>query len=432
MGSLVIIGKWFLLTLGALTAAAWLGCALAVRRLRRGRPLPVKNGREAQPIEPAPLSSALRSSAPRRPLARQPTPRRAGRRYAGRDRSWSGRLLLAGAGGLAVTLTLATAADLVNAHYSYLPRLDDVLGVHSWPTASSREAVAATPIRTHPQGSVVSLAVPGVHSGFGTQQALVYLPPQYFTEPRVRFPVVYLMHGSPGVPVDWYRANRAAQTGAWLAGHGRPVILVAPRLSNGWLDDSECVDRPSEHIETYVVDDVIPTVDARLRSRPDRADRIFAGMSAGGFCALNLGLRHRDLVGTIIDMSGMDRPTHDGGMIGLFGHRPDLSHVVAANTPAVYAAHLPATPPMRVWLDCGRGDRESYSDTRYMAATLGARPGFQVELRLRPGGHDFGVWRPALRDGLAWALEVRTTVTVRLPLRPATTAHHTRSRAVRA
>ncbi|WP_163548845.1 alpha/beta hydrolase [Candidatus Frankia nodulisporulans] len=384
MGSLVIIGRWFLLSLGSLSAVAWVGCGCAVRRLRR--------------------------------------------------RPRGGRVLAAGAGALAATLTLAMAADLVNAHYSYLPRLDDALGVHSWPTASAREAVVAAPVRRHPQGTVIGLSVPGVHSGFGTQQALVYLPPQYFTEPHARFPVVYLMHGSPGVPVDWFRADRAAQTGSWLAGSGHPVIMVAPRLSHGWLDDSECVDRPGERIETYVVEDVIPTVDADLRARTDRADRIFAGMSAGGFCALNLGLRHRDQVATIIDMSGMDRPTHDGGMIGLFGRRRDLAQVVAANTPAGYAAHLAASPPMRVWLDCGRGDRESYSDTRYLAATLGARPGFRVELHLRPGGHDFTVWRPALRESLAWTLDTSSPVSVAVGDRrpPSVPARHPASHIARA
>ncbi|WP_101836163.1 alpha/beta hydrolase [Frankia canadensis] len=357
MGSLVIIGKWFLLGLGALTVAAWAGCV------------------------------------------------RLGRR---------GRLVTAATASLAFLLTLATVADVVNAHYGYLPRLDDVVGVKSWPTASSRDTVAAAPVRTHPQGSVVSLPVPGRRSGFGTQQALVYLPPQYFSEPTARFPVVYLLHGSPGVPVDWYRADRAAQTGAWLAYRRRPAIFVAPRLSHGWLDDSECVDRPSEHIETYLIDDVIPTIDARLRVRDDRADRIFAGMSAGGFCALNLGLRHRDLVGTIVDMSGMDKPTHDGGMVGLFGHRRDLAEVVAANTPALYADHLPPSPPTRIWFDSGLSDHEALGDTRAMAATLGRRPGFTVMLRLRPGAHDFGVWRPALREGLAWALEPGADVQVRL------------------
>ncbi|AEH10781.1 MULTISPECIES: alpha/beta hydrolase [Protofrankia] len=359
LGSLAIIGKWFLLSLAGLTAICGAGCALLARRERA---------------------------------------------------------VSVGLGSLALLLTLATVADLVNAHYGYLPRFDDVIGVKSWPTASAREIVGQAP-RPHPDGSVVGLPVTGVHSGFGTQEALVYFPPQYFTEPHTRFPVVYLLHGSPGVPVDWYRGGQAAQVGAMLAHDGQPAILVAPRLSHGWLDDSECVDRPGEHVETYLVDDVIPTVDARLRTIPDRADRILAGMSAGGYCALNLGLRHRDLIATIVDMSGMTRPTHDGGMAGLFGNRPDLAFVAAANAPALYALALPPDPPMRVWLDCGRGDRESLDDTRNMALTLSRRPGFTTVLRLRPGGHDFNVWRPALRDGLQWAVPTAS---------PASADRHTR------
>jgi enterochelin esterase-like enzyme len=347
LGSLVVIGKWFILSLAGLALLSWVGCVLLARR---------------------------------------------------------GRAVMVGLAGLSVVLTLATVADLVNAHYSYLPRVDDVVGVRSWPTASVREAAAPAAPRPHPNGSVINLPINGVRSGFGAREAMVYLPAQYFTEPQARFPVVYLMHGSPGAPVDWFRANRAAEIGAQLARAGQPAILVAPRLSHGWLDDSECVDRPSEHIETYLVDDVIPTVDARLRVIPDRADRIFAGMSAGGFCALNLGLRHRDLVATIVDMSGMDKPTHDGGMVGLFGNRPDLGLIAASNTPAFYAPTLPPYPPMRVWMDSGRSDHEALSDTRTMAATLSQRPGFDVVLRLRPGSHEFGVWRPALRDSLQWAV----------------------------
>ena len=345
MGSIVVVGVWFLASIFGLAVAGWLATAL----------------------------------------------------LHGRRRSLT--VVLAALSGL---LTLAGAADLVNAHYSYLPRVDDVIGVRSWPTAPTRVVSEPAPA-PHRSGSVVSLPVPGPRSGFGAHAALVYLPPEYFIQPGARFPVVYLLHGSPGAPVDWFRANRAAAIGSRLARAGRPAILVAPRLSHDWLDDSECVERPTEHIETYLVDDVIPTIDRSLRTRADRDDRVFAGMSAGGFCALNLGLRHRDLVATIIAMSGLDRPTHTGGMATLFGRRPDLAAVVAANSPVGYANDLSATPPTRVWLDCGRADRESIGDTRAMATLLGAR-GLDVVLRLRGGGHTYAVWRPALADSLSWAV----------------------------
>ncbi len=47
-------------------------------------------------------------------------------------------------------------------------------------------------------------------------------------------------------------------------------ILVAPRASHNWTDDSECVDRPNEHIATYVVNDVVREVDSRFRTIADR------------------------------------------------------------------------------------------------------------------------------------------------------------------
>jgi uncharacterized BrkB/YihY/UPF0761 family membrane protein len=36
---------------------------------------------------------------------------------------------------LAFVFSLATTADFVNAHYAFLPRVADVLGLKSWPTA---------------------------------------------------------------------------------------------------------------------------------------------------------------------------------------------------------------------------------------------------------------------------------------------------------
>jgi enterochelin esterase-like enzyme len=306
-------------------------------------------------------------------------------------------------GFVALFMSLVTAADFVNAHYAFLPRVADVLGFRTWPSAQLAEVTATTPPSAgHPRGAVVTLRLPGTDSGFGSPKALVYVPPQYFTEPTRRFPAVYLLHGSPGAPIDWFRAARASDAGLALARAGHPVILVAPRVSRNWSDDSECVDRPKERIETYVIDDVIRDVDAHLRTIADRADRAVAGNSAGGYCALNLGLRHRDRFSAIIDLSGYDRPTYDGGMRALFGDRPGLADVVAANTPGRYAKTLSPTPDVRLWLDCGMSDGEARRDTVTMSHLLAAR-GFEVNLRLRKGGHDYGVWRPALAEALRWA-----------------------------
>jgi enterochelin esterase-like enzyme len=300
--------------------------------------------------------------------------------------------------------TLLMVASCVNAYFSYLPKISDVVDViTSSPPPDATVALAASQSRGHPRGELVRLRVPDNGSGFGRSSALVWLPPQYFSSPRAHFSVVYLFHGSPGVDKDWFRGGEAGQIAAELAAQGKPAILVAPRMSRGWLDDSECVDSVKEKVETHLVRDVIPTVDAVLRTVPNRDDRIFGGMSAGGYCALNLGLRHRELVSTVLDLSGFTVPTHAGGLKALFGQAG--SRQAQQNSPATYVSSLPAGPSMRIWMDSGTADHEVLNEMRTLAPELRDR-GVTVVERTRSGGHTYSVWRPALRDSLGWALSV--------------------------
>ncbi|MBV9822183.1 MAG: esterase family protein [Actinobacteria bacterium] len=301
----------------------------------------------------------------------------------------------------ATLLTLVLAADGVNSYFSYLPNVSDVVDqVVAQPLPHLSRPVPVTD-RIRTRGELALLPVPDNGSGFGRSQAWVWLPPQYFTEPSRRLPVVYLFHGSPGVQKDWFHGGRADRIGLRLARQGLPVIEVAPAMSHGWLDDSECVDGRHERVETHLVKDVIPTVDAALRTVADRQGRIFAGMSAGGFCALNLGLRHRDLTATVLDLSGLTEPTHSGGLGQLFGAA--AGDTVRQNTPSAYAATLPADPAMRLWLDAGRSDREVLGQLSRLAVQLRAARQ-TVQLHVRSGSHTYAVWRPALADSLTWAL----------------------------
>ena len=257
----------------------------------------------------------------------------------------------------------------------------------------------------HPRGEVVRFDIPDRGSGFGASDALVWLPPTYFSDPTARFPVVYLFHGSPGVPADWFQGGRAGHAGGAAARQGEPAIIVAPRMSHGWLDDPECVDGVHEKVDTHFVRDVVPTVDEQLRTRADRDDRVLGGMSAGGYCALQLGLTHRDLAATVIDMSGLTEPTHSDGPSAMFGpDRATVTRRLAETSPAVYARTLPTGPPLRVWLDVGSGDSETRGPLTAIAPVLRSR-GIDVQLHVRPGAHTFHVWAPALAQSLPWALQ---------------------------
>ncbi len=305
---------------------------------------------------------------------------------------------------LAILAGTATAADATNAYFGYLPRVGDAVSVigapAAWPVVRRSDLLhgAGSPLAS--TGGVLTLRLPDRGSGFGATSALAWLPPQYFTEPARRFAVVYLAHGSPGVPQDWFRGGQAASVGRDLARRGLPLVIVAPQLSHGWLDDPECVDGIHEAAASHLLVDVVPGIDAALRTAPVRGARLLGGMSAGGYCAANLGLRHPGVFGAVMDLSGLGAPTHAGGLRALYGTR--ASWRAALDSPSVYAPGLRPDPQVAVWLGFGAQDAEVGPGLVRLDRALRA-DGFDVHLLVRPGRHTFRVWRPLTRTVLVAA-----------------------------
>jgi S-formylglutathione hydrolase FrmB len=124
----------------------------------------------------------------------------------------------------------------------------------------------------------------------------------------------------------------------------------------------------------------------------------------GGFCALNLGLKHPDVFSVILSFSALtvcEPDAIDGGNEALFG-TPDWEQRVAENSPADYWPYLDpkSAPPM--WLDVGDEESSVLPPLEDFADEVTAA-GFTVEYHERPGGHDFATWTPALEEALPWA-----------------------------
>ncbi len=145
----------------------------------------------------------------------------------------------------------------------------------------------------------------------------VYLPDEYGTEPERRFPVLYWLHGSLGGLRGI--APLAAHFGdAMRAGLIPPMIVVFPnglRLSL-WVDSKD----GSVPMETVVVKELLPDVDANLRTIPTREGRIVEGFSMGGYGAARFGLKYHDLFGAVSVLSG-------GPLQQEFTHGPRLSEM---------------------------------------------------------------------------------------------------------
>ena len=110
-----------------------------------------------------------------------------------------------------------------------------------WPTSSASRPIrrstatsAAPAVQPHPNGGVIKINVPDTHSHFGSFEANVGLPPQYFTRPPPALPRHAPDPREPRSSTDWLTSDAAATTGLAVAKAGKPSSCVMPTvLHNG-------------------------------------------------------------------------------------------------------------------------------------------------------------------------------------------------------
>lgn len=329
--------------------------------------------------------------------------RRAG--SVGALRAWSARAL---SGVVVVALAVACVADYENRAYQYIPNFDALLG-HPSPDFRTGGLAIVNHWEHHPGGAPhghgvdVAVSLPGKRSHI-RRVAYVYLPPGYFDagHRHRRYPVLYLIHGSPGVAVDWVRGAQVDRTMDHLVAVRRiqPFILVMPDANGGYGRDLECQDAfhgPAD--QTYLATDVVGWIDRHFRTLADRGHRAIGGLSTGGYCAVNLAFRHQHTFSAAVSHSGSGQPDHSRYTGDLFHGRGDVQ---AANTPVRYLRQLPVTAPMAVYLDSGRADRWALPRTRRLDAVLLARHLPATFHTVDGEHHSFDSWRRNANLSLPW------------------------------
>jgi hypothetical protein len=118
--------------------------------------------------------------------------------------------------------------------------------------------------------AVQAITVTSAALGGWPDPVLVVLPPGYASHPGLRYPLLYLLHGVPGLPDQFLNVGQAATAEATLVAEGRmkPVILVMPTGSRSFLADEEWADgiRPGSGWETFIARDLVAAIDARYRT----------------------------------------------------------------------------------------------------------------------------------------------------------------------
>jgi S-formylglutathione hydrolase FrmB len=136
----------------------------------------------------------------------------------------------------------------------------------------------------------------------------VYLPPSYYNC-STEYPVVVCLAGFTGSALSWFNFQAWVPTidermDSLIASGVPEMILVFPDCFTRF-GGSQYLNSPAVgNYETYIIEEVVPLVDATFRTRKDRHFRGVMGKSSGGFGALTLSMRHPDIFSAVACHSG--------------------------------------------------------------------------------------------------------------------------------
>jgi endo-1,4-beta-xylanase len=195
---------------------------------------------------------------------------------------------------------------------------------------------ASLPSSAHAlQGTLVT---PVTFTGPVTGKAVsfsLYLPPGY-SGGSVRYPVVYHLHGMGGVHNNSNQLTVVSQSheDAVAAGLMGPALIVFPdgATDSFWADSLDGTRR----IETNVVSEIVPYVDASYRTLATREQRGMEGFSMGGFGAAKFAAKFPHLFS-----AGM---IYDGAIVTwsvLVQYHPQVASSMFGNSESYFNQYSP-------------------------------------------------------------------------------------------
>jgi enterochelin esterase-like enzyme len=169
-------------------------------------------------------------------------------------------------------------------------------------------------IKDVPHGTVRTMWYPSKTTG-ETRRIFVYTPPGY-DQTTSRYPVLYLQHGFGEDEAGWSDQGHEnfILDNLIAAGKAKPMIIVNENGLPGRDFQSPSPPKPGTNerrdfvrdvaryfmndpytsFDKIVSRDLIPFIDANLRTIPDREHRAFAGLSMGGAQTFRIGFNHLD------------------------------------------------------------------------------------------------------------------------------------------
>lgn len=194
---------------------------------------------------------------------------------------------------IAVLLTLLAAVSLALAFH-------DQLGLGAAKPLTRAQSATARPAVLLPSpkfeqvshdaaGSAIQKAVYASIALHRTGSFYVYLPPRYGKSSGVRYPVIYLLHGNDQSATAFLQIGLQDELDHLIAEHKIPpmiaVMIQGGRGANNWRNLNGL------YYESYVLE-AQEIADRTLATIPKREARAIAGLSMGGYGAMELTLNN--------------------------------------------------------------------------------------------------------------------------------------------
>ncbi len=221
------------------------------------------------------------------------------------------------------------------------------------------------------------------------RRAYVYTPPGYDTS-RVRYPVLYLNHGSGENETTWSKQGKANLIMDNLIAEGKavPMLIVmetayATKLGAVPVASPSGPPRVPDAFEDVVIGDLIPMIDAAYRTLPDRAHRAMAGTSRGASQSLQITAAHQDKF----------------AWIGAFSAPPIANFDVKTSLNGVFADAAAYNGKVRLlWIGAGTMEERMHQGAVAMHQSLDAAGIKHVFYESQGTSHEFQTWRRDLRE----------------------------------
>jgi len=202
------------------------------------------------------------------------------------------------------------------------------------------------------------------------------------------YPTVYLLHGHGDDNLCYIKRIK----GLGELADRYKMIFVTPDGRNSWYWDTD-----SMSMESFIVNDLVPYIEANYPVIPDRRNRAITGLSMGGHGAFYLGARHPDIWGNIGAMSGGVNilPFPDSWSLAkLLGKTRDEDPELWKKHTAAYMIPQIKSGDFNIIFDCGSDDFFASVNNDLHKALLDAK--VPHDYISRPGSHTWDYWNNSL------------------------------------